>query len=67
MTTKDIEGRVAAIKQQAAEHDDESAHILEDALWQVVMEAIADGDPNASRLAAAALKTKDIKFARWCA
>ena len=48
--------------------DDERAHEAEDALHRDVLQAIADGrcvDPSAC--AAAALETRAIKFARWCA
>ena len=47
--------------------DDEAAHSEEDALRREVLQAIADGHPDAVKLAALALVTQDIDFARWCA
>jgi hypothetical protein len=54
-------------KIKACASDDESAHGLEDDLHQEVLQAIADGSNNAAELAKAALLTRDIDFARWCA
>lgn len=47
--------------------DNEAAHSEEDTLYTDVLEAIADGSPNAAALAEEALRTKNIDFARWCA
>ena len=47
--------------------DDESAHALEDDIWEAVLRAIAEGADDAKGLAAAALKTQDFGFSRWCA
>lgn len=64
---------VAAVKKKLAEihavaEDDEKAHGLEDALWAAVLEAIASGKArNPKALAAEALKSSAISFARWCA
>lgn len=67
MTVKEIEQTVEEIRSIAG--DDEAAHSAEDALWEKVLEAIATGQHNftADSLAAAALKTRAINFARWCA
>ena len=66
MTVADVKTRVRAIKKMA--HDDESAHSSEDQLREDVLRAIADGTATDSKqLAREALKTSDIKFARWCA
>jgi len=65
VTVKELRRRVKAIR--AARHDDEHAHGLEDALRRDVLKAIADGAKNASALAAEALKTSEIGFARWTA
>lgn len=66
MTTKDIQVRVTEIRK--AVDDDERAHGLEDQLHQDVLRAIASGRMfNPAALAAEALKTKTISFARWCA
>ncbi|MDI3409550.1 hypothetical protein QKW52_15290 [Bacillus sonorensis] len=40
---------------------------MEDALHADVLQAIATGADNPEKLAAEALKTKDIEFSRWCA
>jgi hypothetical protein len=65
MTVEDIEKRIQEIE---AEQDDcEVAHGLEDGLMHDVLQAIADGHPDAQALAAAVLKTSDIAFPRYCA
>jgi hypothetical protein len=67
MTVDEVLARVARI--EAMKGDDEIAHGEEDTLPQDVLSAIAErrcvGAP--ADLAAAALKTLEIKFARWCA
>lgn len=66
MSTVDVREAVEHIRNIAG--DDESAHAAEDALHESVLDAIANGmaeDPKA--MAAAALTTRDIEFARWCA
>lgn len=65
MTIADVVARVDEIEN--ASGDPESAHSLEDDLWRDVLQAIADGAPNAAGLAREALKTQDISFPRWCA
>jgi len=65
MTVEEVRIIIEAIKAHAG--DDEVQHSGEDALHQEVLEAIASGAPNAVELAAEALKTRDISFARWCA
>ena len=53
---------------RASANDDEAAHGMEDALHKQVLQAIADGwCDNPAECAAAALETKHITFARWCA
>lgn len=47
--------------------DDEAAHSEEDKLHRDVLFAIALGAADPSELAAEALKTGAIEFARWCA
>lgn len=61
----EVRERVAAI--EADRYDDETAHGREDSLWESVLQHIADGGPDGQALAAEALKTRDIDFARWCA
>lgn len=61
-----IEAR-SQIEACAGDDDDERAHGLEDELWERVLQAIAAGAENSRELAAEALKTKDMAFARWCA
>lgn len=72
MTTKrkrvyldEIEGRLAEIRETA--HDYEAAHAMEDQLRHDVLEAIADGQQGARKLAAEVLKSSEIKFQRLCA
>jgi len=65
-TVADVEGIVRSIEKIA--DDDERAHAMEDDLHVAVMLAIAEGraaDPVA--MCAAALRTRNIKFARHCA
>lgn len=45
-------------------NDDEMAHSAEDGLYITVLEEIAKGTKNAQKLAAEALKARDIDFAR---
>lgn len=65
LTAEDIARRLAAI--HAVQDDDESAHGLADDLHRDVLAAIAAGVPDAQLLAAAALRTETLGFARWCA
>lgn len=63
---EDVEREVERIRGMA--DDDESAHSTEDALWERVLRAIASGETDdAPGIAAAALKTQTVDFARWCA
>lgn len=48
-------------------NDEEECHAYEDRLRHLVLRAIATGNPHAADLAAVALTTGSIKFARWCA
>jgi hypothetical protein len=65
VTVADVEAKVEAIR--AVRGDDERAHSDEDELHQLVLAVIARGAANAAELAAAALKTTEIEFSRWCA
>ena len=65
MTVEDVQFRVEEIRRMAG--DGESAHGLEDDLWEDVLEAIAGGAENARHLATAALCTRSISFSRWYA
>ena len=65
ITAEWVRERVAEIRAMA--DDDEVAHSEEDSLRQAVLAAIAEGAPNAAELASEALKTSQIRFARWCA
>lgn len=66
MTLDDVKARLAEIA-ESAKDDDESAHACEDDLHQDVLQAIADGHPDAAALAAEALKSVQITFYRWYA
>jgi hypothetical protein len=63
MTVDQVVARVAEIQQMS--DDDENAHSSEDELWEDVLRAIADGASQPASLAAVALRTKGISFARW--
>ncbi len=65
MTIQEARERLAEI--EAIKGDDEAAHGAEDDFRHAVLEAIASGSDDAQELAAIALKTSDIDFARWCA
>jgi hypothetical protein len=65
MTAADVKARIAAIREAA--DDGEVAHSLEDDLWRDVLRAIAAGAGDPRALAAAALKTTRLGFARHCA
>ena len=67
MTVDDVRAKVAEI--DAIKNDDERAHSMEDDLYADVLNDIAEGMSGrcAAALAAEALKTVRIDFARWCA
>lgn len=65
LTAETIARRLAEIHEVRG--DDEAAHGLADDLHQEVLAAIAAGAPDAGVLAAAALRTETLGFARWCA
>ena len=65
LTAEDIARRLAEI--HAVQDDDEVAHGKTDDLHRDVLAAIAAGAPDAPLLAAAALRTETLGFARWCA
>ena len=63
--TKGVELLVKQISD--VQSDDEMAHENEDELYEAVLKEIVKGNPEARSMAAGALKTKLIDFARWCA
>ena len=65
MTVDQVLAEVAKVRELAGDY--EGAHGREDLLRTRVLEAIAGGAPNAAELAAAALKTGEISFPRYCA
>ena len=68
MTVEEVLREVEEIRSIAS--DNEVAHSAEDSLWWNVLKDIAFGDHDRvqmQELAAAALKTTKIHFARWCA
>jgi hypothetical protein len=68
MTLKDARDMIGAIKLCAAEHDDEAAHSMEDALRAQALQAIANGDVDDPKALAELVMTTDgIEFRRWCA
>lgn len=61
-----VQKQVEAVRAKA--DDDEVAHGMEDDLHHQVLQAIAlERAVEPERCAAAALKTMEISFARWCA
>ena len=65
VTLEAVRQRVAGIAVLAG--DDESAHTEEDALYRDVLRIVAASDSPLAEIAAEALKTQHIEFARWCA
>lgn len=69
-TTKPVTPQMIAewvAKIEAMIGDNESAHIEEDVMKDCVLQAIANGVDNPAECAAAALKSCDLDFERWCA
>lgn len=65
MKKDEIELKLEEIREN--KDDDEAQHAREDDLHHDVLRAIAAGCDNPAELAAAALKSLEIKFSRWCA
>ncbi len=65
LTIHDVVTRVKAIELMSG--DDEAAHGAEDKLWGDVLLSIQNGSTHPHELAREALKTKELKFSRWCA
>lgn len=70
MTIAEARARVAEIRDAAG--DDEAAHCMEDRLRTDALEAVVGANTlqelnDAVVIAAIALSTKRIDFARWCA
>lgn len=64
MDIKDVIDQVKEIKEEQS--DPEVAHLLEDNLYEQVLNEIAFGScSNPKIFAKQALKTKDISFRRW--
>lgn len=67
MTLDEVRAQVADVAAKAKDGDDEAAHSAEDRLWEAVLRCIAADDTHdAISLCLETLKTKDIKFSRWC-
>lgn len=64
MTPQMVKDRIAHIKGLTG--DDDEAHAAEDALFFDVLKAIAHGSDRPALLAALALQSKDLSFARFC-
>lgn len=68
MNIKEIQRRVAEIKECAAADDDEAAHAREDRLYEDFIVYISkNGSDEVKAMATEILKTADIKFSRWYA
>lgn len=66
MTPDDVKQKVETIR--ASSDDAESAHSMEDELYENILTAIRDGTiVDAVKCCEEALKTKELKFPRWCA
>ena len=61
-----IEQKVSKIDRMRG--DDEMAHTEEDELYAEFIELVAKSGPQElAAMAAAVLKTREIRFSRWCA
>lgn len=65
MTVEELRKRVEYLIENCG--DDEGAHSNEDELRADVLQAIADGHPDAQELARLALRTSEADFSRWYA
>jgi hypothetical protein len=65
MTLKDVRDRLEAIRNATRGGNDAQCHIMQDELWEAVLEAVAGGCGNEVELAREALKVRDIEFDRW--
>ena len=65
MTISEVRVRVKEVAKLSTDH--ERAHSAEDQLYLDVLRAIAEGHPDAARLARAALATQLFVFPRYCA
>lgn len=65
MNLKEVKKTVNDIEESVV--DFEGAHELEDDLYEAVLKEVVSGNPEARSMAAEALKTKLIDFARYCA
>lgn len=65
---KELQAIYEQILEAIKEDDDEKAHALEDKLRHLALRMIAEEPPSCdcSHIARFALKTSEIKFARWC-
>ena len=67
MTLEDVQAKVKEIRDIGAS-DPEVAHSKEDALYESILQFIAEGPKGLHKeLAYAALETKEEDFPRWCA
>ena len=66
ITVKEVKDIVNSFTDSQNE-DYEEMHFEEDDMYEDVLRAIADGDPHSKLLAREALKSKNVKFARWYA
>ncbi len=63
-TVADVERLVAGIRRIRG--DCEGAHVQEDALFHLTLQAIAAGADRPEELATAALESLEIQFPRYC-
>lgn len=66
-TLKTLATMAGRVQAAAAASDDERAHAGEDRHMVVALEAILRGAADPAEIAAVALSTQDLGFARWCA
>jgi hypothetical protein len=62
-----VEQYLLRIGMAARNGDAEAAHKLEDELYHAVLIEVGKTETYVGELARAALKSRDLKFGRWCA
>lgn len=67
LTVAEVRRRAEKVEQAAENGNDDQAHGLADALHEDVLAAIAVGARTPKLLAKEAIRTVDMKFARWYA
>jgi hypothetical protein len=60
-----VQTMLGLINSTMSGHDDQTAHFMEDMLYQRVLQSVVRGNPLAKEFADLALGTKELPFSRW--